>query len=141
MKTYRVGCEVGLDFHERAERTCNDHNFQAIHIPDITLHIFPVTTSFCERFRTSRCTVLCGNITIYVIPLINWTFLSVGNSINTSGSSGWFEYFKVSMCQSVGLCHTCTRHSLAALARKLWPNLKPIPLAFVIRYGGALVQI
>ena len=40
--TRRIGCEVGLDFYERAERASNDHNFQPIHIPYIALHIFPV---------------------------------------------------------------------------------------------------
>ena len=42
--TCRIGCEVGLDFYERAERVSNDHNFQAIHIPYIALHIFRVIT-------------------------------------------------------------------------------------------------
>ena len=42
--TCRIGCEVGLDFYERAERASNDHNFQAIHTPYIALHIFPVIT-------------------------------------------------------------------------------------------------
>ena len=84
MITYRVGCDVGLDFYERTERASNDHNFQAIHIPYITLHIFPATSSFCERFRTSRCTVLCGNITIYVKLLTNCILLSVDNSTKTS---------------------------------------------------------
>ena len=49
--------------------------------------------------------------------------------------------FQCPMCQTVGLWQTFTRTSLAALARKLWPNLKPIPLAFVVRYGGDLFQI
>ena len=39
-----IGCEVGLEFYERAERPSNDLNFQAIHIPYIALHIFPVIT-------------------------------------------------------------------------------------------------
>ena len=69
--------------------------------------------------------------------LINWKPLSVGNRINTSGSSGCCEYFNVPMCQTVGLWHTFTRLSLAVLARKLWPVLKQIPLAFIIRYGAA----
>ena len=30
--TCRIGCEVGLDLYERAERASNDHNFLAIHI-------------------------------------------------------------------------------------------------------------
>ena len=85
--TCRIGCEVGLDFYERAKRASNDHNFQAIHIPSIALHIFPVITLFCQRFRTTCSTVLCGNITIYVKLLINYKHLSVGNRINTSGSS------------------------------------------------------
>ena len=42
--TCRIGCEVGLDFYERAERASNDHNFQVIHIPSIALHIFRVIT-------------------------------------------------------------------------------------------------
>ena len=42
--TCRIGCEVVLHFYERAERASNDHNFQAIHIPSIALHIFPVIT-------------------------------------------------------------------------------------------------
>ena len=42
--TCRIGCEVGLDFYERAERASNDHNFLAIHIPSIALHIFRVIT-------------------------------------------------------------------------------------------------
>ena len=101
--TCRIGYEVGLDFYERAERASNDCIFQAIHKPYITLHIFPVITQFCERFRTTCCTVLCGNNTIYEELLITYTLLSVGNSIKTSGSSGWCEYFNVSMCQTVGL--------------------------------------
>ena len=40
----RIGCEVGLDFYERAERASNDLNSQAIHIPYIALHIFLVIT-------------------------------------------------------------------------------------------------
>ena len=39
--TCRIGCEVGLNFHDR---TSFDHNFQAIHIPYIALHIFRVIT-------------------------------------------------------------------------------------------------
>ena len=39
-RTCRIGCEVGLDFHERAERAIDDLNFQATHIPYIALHIF-----------------------------------------------------------------------------------------------------
>ena len=35
------------------------------------------------------------------------------------GSSGCHEYFNVPMCQTVGLWHSCTRPSLAVLARKL----------------------
>ena len=101
--TCRIGCDVGLHFYERAERASNDHNFQAIHIPSIALHIFPVITSFCQRFRTSCSTALCGDITIYVKLFINCKLLSVGNSIKTSGSSGWCEYFNVPMCQTVGL--------------------------------------
>ena len=42
--TSRMGCEVGLDFYERADRASNDCNVQAVHKPDITLHIFPVIT-------------------------------------------------------------------------------------------------
>ena len=42
--TCRIGCDVGLDFYERAERASNDYIFQAIHIPYIALHIFPVIT-------------------------------------------------------------------------------------------------
>ena len=41
---FRNGCVVGLYFFERAERASNDHNFQAIHIPYIALHIFRVST-------------------------------------------------------------------------------------------------
>ena len=41
-RTCRIGCEVELDIYERAERASNDYNFQAIHIPYIALHIFPV---------------------------------------------------------------------------------------------------
>ena len=96
-------CEVGLDFYERAERASNDHNFQAIHIPYIALRIFPVITLICQRFQTSRCTVLCENITISVKLLINCKLLSVRNSIKTCGSSSWCEYFNVPMCQTVGL--------------------------------------
>ena len=116
--TCRTGLEVGLDFYEWAERASNDFNFQAIDIPYIALHILRITTSFCQRFRTSRSTVQCGNITIYVKLLINCKLLSVGNSLNTSGASGWCEYFNGLMCQTVGLWHTFTRRPLAALARK-----------------------
>ena len=56
--TCRIGCEVGLDVYERAERASNDYNFQAIHIPYIALHIFRVSTQFCQPFRKSHCTVL-----------------------------------------------------------------------------------
>ena len=101
--TCRIGCEVGLDFYERAERASNDYNFRAIHIPYIALHIFPVIAKFCQRFRTTRCTVLLGNITIYIKLLVNCKHLSVRNSINSCGSSGWCEYFNVPMCQTVGL--------------------------------------
>ena len=73
--------------------------------------------------------------------LINCKLLSVGNSIKTTGFSGCCEYFNVRMCQTVGLWHTITRPTLVALARKLLPNLKPIPLAFDIWYGGDLFQI
>ena len=41
-RTCRIGREVELDFYERAERASNDSNFQAIHIPYIALHMFPV---------------------------------------------------------------------------------------------------
>ena len=85
--------------------------------------------------------MLCGNSIIYVKLLINCKHLSVGTRINTSGASGWCEYFNIPMCQTVGLWHTFTRPSLAALPRKLQPNLKPFPLAFVIRNGGNLFQI
>ena len=40
--TCRIGCEIGLNFYERAERASNGNNFQAIHIPYIALHIFSV---------------------------------------------------------------------------------------------------
>ena len=131
--TCRIGYEVELDFYERAERSSNDHKFQAIQIPSIALHIFRVITQFCQTFLTSHCTLLCGNSAIYVKLLINCKHLSVGNRIKTSGSSGWCGYFNVPMCQTVGLRHTFPHTSLAVLARKLLPNLKPIPLAFIIR--------
>ena len=99
----RIGCEVGLDFYERAERASNDCNFQSIHIPYIALHIFPVITEFCELLRTSRCTVLCGNITIYVKLLINCTLFSVYNSKKTPGFSDCCEYNNDPMRQTVGL--------------------------------------
>ena len=101
--TSRIGCEVGQDFFERAERASNDLNLQAIHRPYIALHVFSVITNFCQPFRTSHCTVLCGNSTIYVKLFINCKHLSVGNGITASGSSGWCEYFNVRMCQTVGL--------------------------------------
>ena len=85
--------------------------------------------------------MVCRNSTIYVKLFTNCKHLSVGNTIKTSGSSGWCECFNVSMCQTVGLTHTCTRLSLPALARKLQPNLKEIHLAFIIRYGGDIFQI
>ena len=44
LRTRRIGCEVGLDLYERAERASNDHNFLAIHIPYIALHISRVIT-------------------------------------------------------------------------------------------------
>ena len=103
LATCRNSCEVGLDFYERAERASNDHNFQAIHIPYTAWHIFRVITYFCQPFRTSHCTVVCGNSTAYVKLFINCKHLSVGNRIITSGSSGWCEYFNVRMCQTVGL--------------------------------------
>ena len=117
----RVGSDVRLvlNFYERAERASSDYNFQAIHTPYIALHIFPVIAWLWQRFRTTRCTVLCGNITIYVKLLVNCKLLSVRNSINTCGSWGCCDFFNVPMCQAVGLWHTFTRPSLAALARKL----------------------
>ena len=106
-------------FYERAERASNGHNFQAIHIPYIALHIFRVITYFCQPFRTSHCTVRCGNSTAYVKLSINCIHLSVGNRIKTSRSSGWCEYLNVPMCQTVGLWHTSPRPSLDVRARKL----------------------
>ena len=103
LRTCRIGCEVGLDSYERAVRASIDYNFQAIHIPYGAVHIFPIITSICQRFRTSRCIVLCENITIYVKLLIKCKLLSVGNAIKTSDSSGWCEYFNVPKCQTVGL--------------------------------------
>ena len=103
LQTCRIGCEVGQDFFERAERASNDHNFQAIHTPYIALHVFRVITNFCQPFRTSHCTVLCGNSTIYVKLFINSKHLSGGNRIKTCGSSGWCEYFNVRMCQTVDM--------------------------------------
>ena len=44
LRACRNGCEVGLDLYGRAERASNDHNFQAIHILYIALHIFRVIT-------------------------------------------------------------------------------------------------
>ena len=44
LRTSRIGCEVGLDFYEPAERASNGHNVKAIHIPYIALHIFRVIT-------------------------------------------------------------------------------------------------
>ena len=72
---------------------------------------------------------------------INCKHLSVGRRIKTFGSWGWCECFNVRMCQTVGLWHTFTRNSLDALARKLSPYLKPIHLAFIIRYGGDMFRI
>ena len=89
---------------------------------------------------TLHFTMCYWNSAIYVKLFTNCKLLSVGNSIKTSGSSGWCDYFTVPMCQSVGLWLTFTRPSLAVLTRKLLPNLKPIPFAFVIRYGGDLFQ-
>ena len=48
--TCRIGCEVGLDFYERAERASNDYSFHAIHIPYIALHIFPALPNFVSDF-------------------------------------------------------------------------------------------
>ena len=101
--TCRIGCEVGLDFYERAEQPSSDHNFQAIHVPYIALRTFPVIAQFRQRFQTSRCIVLCGNITIYVKLLISYKLLSVGHSMKTTGSSGCCEYFNDPMCQTAGL--------------------------------------
>ena len=89
--TCRIGCEVGLAFYERAQRANNDHNFQAMHILYIALHIFRVITQFGRTFLTSYCTLLCGNSSIYVKLLINSKLLSVVNRKKTSGSSGWCE--------------------------------------------------
>ena len=89
----------------------------------------------------SDCTVVCGNSTIYVKLFRNCKHLSVGNRIKTSGSSVWCEYLNVPMCQTVVLWHTSPRPSLAVLARKLQPNLKPIHIALVIWHGGDLFQI
>ena len=103
LRTSRIGCEVGQDFYERAERASNGLNFQAIHIPYIVLHIFRVIPLLCQPLRTSRCTVVCGESTIYVKLFINCKHLSVGNRIKTSRSSVWCEYLNVHMCQTVGL--------------------------------------
>ena len=40
--TCRIGCEVGLDFYERAERASNDYTFHAVLLPYIALHIVSV---------------------------------------------------------------------------------------------------
>ena len=48
--TCRIGCKVGQDFYERAERASNDYNFHAIDIPYITLHIFPALPNFVSDF-------------------------------------------------------------------------------------------
>ena len=103
--TFRIGCVVGLDFYERAERASSDSNFQAIHIPYTALHIFHVIPQFCQRYRTTRCTVLCGNITICVKLLINCTLLSVRNSIKTSGSSAGAN-ISMSLCAKPLVCDT-----------------------------------
>ena len=66
LRMCRIGCEIGLNFYERAERASNDHNLKAIYIPHIALRIFRVITQFCQTFLTSHCTLLCGNSTIYV---------------------------------------------------------------------------
>ena len=42
-------------------------------------------------------------IFLFIKLLINCLLLSVGNSIKTSGSSGWCEYNNVTMRQTVGL--------------------------------------
>ena len=49
--TCRIGCEVGLDFHERAERASNDLNFQATHIPYIACIYFVVLPNFVSNFE------------------------------------------------------------------------------------------
>ena len=94
-------------------------NFLAIHILYISIHIFPVISKFYQRFWTSRCAVLSRTIAICVKLLITRKLFSVGNSIKAFDFSCWCEYFNVPMCQTIGLCHTFTRCSRAALARKL----------------------
>ena len=46
----RIGCEVGLDFYERAERASNEYNSRAIHIPYIALYLFPALPNFVTDF-------------------------------------------------------------------------------------------
>ena len=118
LRTCRIGCEIGLNFYERAERASTDHNFQAIHIHYIALHIFRVITSFCQTLLTSHFTLLCGNSTIYVKLLINSKLLSVSSRIKTSGSSGWCEYFNVPRCKPLD-CGTPLRvpRSLCSLEK------------------------
>ena len=94
LRMCRIGCEIGLNFYERAKRASNDHNFQAIYVTYIALHIFRAITQFCRTFPTSHCTLLCGNSTIYVKLLINWKLLSVGNRIKTSGTLGLVRIFQ-----------------------------------------------
>ena len=113
----RIGCEVGLDFYERAERAINDHHFQAIHVPYIALRTFPVIAQFRQRFQTSRCTVLSGNITIYVKLLINCILLSADNSTKTSAPRA-ASNISMSPCAKPLVCDTAVRvpRSLRSLA-------------------------
>ena len=115
---------------------------------------FPTYTyaSYCLPY-ISCCYAILSAISDITLHCTMWRYYCLCETIDklqTFVSRQFDKYFRLfglprilqcPMCQTVGLWQTFTRTLLAALARKLWPNLKPIPLAFVIRYGGDLFQI
>ena len=75
-----------------------------------------MNTNVCQRFRTSHCTVLCGNITIYVKVLINYKLLSVGNLICAPANQAGVN-ISMSLCAKPLVCDTplCVPRSLGSL--------------------------
>ena len=115
--------------------TYTTYTYASYCLPYISCYypIFPISDI------TLRCTI---RKYYYLCETIDKLYTFIRRQFdNDFGFSGCCEYYNVPMYQTVGLWRTFTRHSLTALARELWPNLKPIPLAFVIRYGGDLVEI
>ena len=96
---------------------------------------------FSQRYWYSRCTVLRRTITPCVKLLITCKLCSVCNSINLPAPRA-----------GANICMYLRANQLVCDARlriarwlrsleKLYPNLKPLHLAFAFRYGGDLLHI